>query len=86
MNAPKRSQTNQEDGAALAWSGDDPVNYTRAVAALEEAEIRVFEIAEHDQFTVPQISGPRYRVLVANSEAERAGEVIRATFGSDPSS
>jgi hypothetical protein len=75
---------NSHDGGALAWSGDDPVTYTRAMAALEEADIRVFDFAEHDQFfTVPQISGPRYRVFIARSDAARAEKVIRETLGSD---
>jgi hypothetical protein len=66
---------------AIAWSGDDPVAYSRAMAALDEAGIRAFEFAEHDQFsTIPQISGPAYRVFVAKVDAPRAEKIIRETL------
>ena len=65
----------------MAWSGNDPIAYTRAMAALEEAGIKTFDIAENDQFsTVPQISGPRYRVIVAETDAQQARTVIREAF------
>ncbi|MGH9575436.1 MAG: hypothetical protein ACRD40_18150 [Candidatus Acidiferrales bacterium] len=68
-------------GAAVAWSGDDPIAYTRAIAALGDAGIKVFDIAENDQFVgVPQISGPRYRVIIAESDAPRAEKAIREAF------
>ena len=79
MNAPKRAQGE----AAVAWSGDDPVAYSRAMAALDEAKIPVFDIAEHDQFTVPQISGPRYRIVIAESDASGAEKAIREALGSE---
>lgn len=71
-------------GAAVAWSGDDPIAYTRAVAALEDVGIKMFDIAENDQFVgVPQISGPRYRVIIAESDLPRAEKVLRDTFGAE---
>ena len=71
-------------GAAMAWSGEDPIAYTRAVAALEDAGIKVFDIAENDQFMgVPQISGPRYRVLIAQSDAAQAQKVLREAFNDE---
>ncbi|MGH9575435.1 MAG: hypothetical protein ACRD40_18145 [Candidatus Acidiferrales bacterium] len=71
------NNSGHKGGVAMAWSGEDPVAYTHAVAALEAAGIRKFDIAENDQFMgVPQISGPRYRVLVAKSDAIRAEEAI----------
>lgn len=71
-------------GAALAWSGDDPITYTRVMAALEDAEIKMFDIAENDQFMgIPQISGPRYRVIVAESDRSRAEKVIAETLNLD---
>ena len=82
MSATKSS--GDKGGAALAWSGDDPIAYTRAVAALEDAGIKMFDIAENDQFVgVPQISGPRYRVIIAESDAARAEKVLRETFGEE---
>ena len=82
-----RQAGNQQETSAgreptVAWSGEDPVVYSRAMAALDEAGIRMFEIEEHDQFLgVPQISGPRYRVIVAKSEEARAEKVLRETLG-----
>jgi Putative prokaryotic signal transducing protein len=74
----------EKHGAAQAvWSGDDPVAYSRAMAALEEENILMFDLEEHDQFTVPQISGPRYRVIVAEVDAERARKAIREALGRD---
>ena len=71
-------------GAAVAWSGDDPIAYTRAVAALEDAGIKMFDIVENDQFVgVPQISGPRYRVIVAESDLAGAEKALRETFGDE---
>lgn len=79
MNAAKSSGS--AGGAALAWSGDDPITYTRVMAALEDADIKMFDIAENDQFVgVPQISGPRYRVIIAESDLTRAEKVIRETL------
>lgn len=60
----------------LAWSGDNPVEFTRAEAALQQAEIPIYPIAEHDQFTVPQIAGPLYRIFVPKSKAAEAAKAI----------
>ncbi len=80
MSATKSS--GGKGGAAVVWSGDDPIAYTRAMAALEDAGIKSFDIAENDQFVgVPQISGPRYRVIIAESDAARAEKVLREIFG-----
>jgi hypothetical protein len=80
LTTPKR-QTKQAapkgGGPALAWSGDDPVAFSAATAALEEAEIPVFPLTEHDQFTVPQISGPQYRIFVPKQSAAAADKAIR---------
>jgi hypothetical protein len=71
-------------GAALAWSGDDPITYTRVMAALEDEGIKIFEIAENDQFVgIPQISGPRYRVIIAESDLPRAEKVITEALNVD---
>lgn len=82
MSAAKSSDS--AGGAALAWSGDDPITYTRVMAALEDAGIKMFEIAENDQFVgIPQISGPRYRVIIAESDLTRAQKVITETLNVD---
>lgn len=79
MSAAKNSGS--AGGAALAWSGDDPILYTRVMAALQDAGVKMFDIAENDQFMgVPQISGPRYRVIIAESDLSRAEKVISETL------
>lgn len=87
MTTPKPSRSTKEGEVAIAWSGEDPIIYGRALAALEDANIPVFEIAEHDQFVaVPQISGPRYRILIAQSDATRAEKAIRDALRAEPGS
>jgi ABC-type metal ion transport system substrate-binding protein len=77
----RRSDLEVGKGPVLAWSGDDPIAYGRALAALDEAGILSFEVAEHDQFaTVPQIAGAEYRVIVSKSDAAHAQKVIRAAL------
>jgi hypothetical protein len=85
VNATRESQQRAGGGPALAWSGDDPVAYSRALAVLQDAQIAVYPITEHDQFsTVPQISGPSYRVFVPNWDLARAQKAIRAALESNP--
>lgn len=87
MTTPKASRSAEEGEVAIAWSGEDPIVYGRVLAALEDANIPVFEIAEHDQFVaVPQISGPRYRILIAQSDAARAEKAIRDALQVEPES
>ena len=62
-------------GPALAWSGDDPVELSAALAALEEAGIPVHEMTELDP--LPPISGPQYRIFVPSEQASRAQKAIR---------
>ena len=77
MTTPRsKAKESTGSGPALAWSGDDPVEFSAATAALENAEIPVFPITEHDQFTVPQISGPQYRIFVPKSKAAAAHKAI----------
>jgi hypothetical protein len=78
----KRKLSPGEGRSAIAWGGDDPILYTRIVAALEDANVAMFDMEEHDQFfTVPMISGPRYRVLVAESDLARAERAIQEALG-----
>jgi hypothetical protein len=76
MASAKTKHEANEKGPALAWSGDDPVEFSAATAALEGANIPIFPITEHDQFTVPQISGPQYRIFVPKSKAADAQKAI----------
>jgi len=84
----KSSQGSPSPGqgrAAVAWGGDDPILYTRIIAALEDANVPMFDLEEHDQFfTVPMISGPRYRVIVAGSDLARAEKAIQDAIGKEP--
>jgi len=76
-NESAGSSHERKTGPALAWGGEDPVAFSAALAALEDAGIPVHEMSEHDQFTVPQISGPQYRIFVPRESLSAAEKVIR---------
>jgi hypothetical protein len=68
----------KQQGPALAWRGDDPVIFSRVLAALQNAEIPSYQIADHDQLAVqPAIPRPRYGIFVRREDASRAEEVVR---------
>jgi hypothetical protein len=77
MATPERSMKPNAGGTALAWSGDDPVAYSRAVAALEEVGIRIYKITEHDPLVFQSMQTPWYAILVARSDAKRAEAAVR---------
>jgi hypothetical protein len=71
----------RHDGPALAWRGDDPVIFSRVLAALQNAEIPNFQIADHDQLPFqPANPRPRYGIFVRREDAFRAEEMVRLTI------
>jgi hypothetical protein len=76
MATPKSKHETGQTGPALAWTGDDPVEFSAATAALEDADIPIFPMTEHDQFTVPQISGPQFRIFVPKQQFAAAEKAI----------
>jgi hypothetical protein len=83
MATPEHSLKRTAGGAALAWSGDDPVAYSRAVAAIEEAGILVYKITEHDPLVLQSMPAPWYAILVAQSDVERAKRAVNEALDLD---
>jgi hypothetical protein len=68
----------RREGPSLAWRGDDPVAFGRVLAALQEARIPSYQIADHDQLAFePAVPRPRYGIFVRKEDEARAGQVIR---------
>ncbi|HXN73545.1 MAG TPA: hypothetical protein VN861_13445 [Candidatus Acidoferrales bacterium] len=67
-------------GPALAWRGNDPVSFSRALAALREHKIQSYEIAEHDNLPYLAAFQPRYGIFVRREDVSRAEKIIRETF------
>jgi hypothetical protein len=68
------------DGPALAWRGNDPVSFSRALAALREHKIQSYQIVEHDNLPYLAAFQPRYGIFVRREDVSRAEKVIRETF------
>jgi hypothetical protein len=68
------------EGPALAWRGNDPVAFSRALAALREHKIQSYQIAEHDNLPYLAAFQPRYGIFVRREDVSRAEKVIREAF------
>jgi hypothetical protein len=72
----------RREGPVLAWRGDDPVALSRVLAALQEAQIPSYQIADHDQPAFqPAIPRPRCAVFVRREDDARAAQMIREALG-----
>ncbi len=81
--APGRSE-NHEPPVAV-WRGDDPVAFSAALAAVEEAGIPAKEFSRHDQFAqVLAIQPDELAILVHPDNAEVAEMVIREALKPGP--
>jgi Putative prokaryotic signal transducing protein len=67
-------------GPALAWRGNDPVAFSRALAALRENNIQTHQIDDHDQLSHIGAYRPSYGIFVRREDVSRAEKVIRETF------
>jgi hypothetical protein len=67
-------------GPALAWRGNDPVAFSRALAALREHKIQSYQIDEHNQLSRIGAPRPSYGIFVRREDVSRAEKVIRETF------
>ena len=64
-------------GPKLAWHGNDPVEFSRAMAVLKEAEIPSFQLADHEQFTFEMPTAkPKYGIFVRQEDLQRAEKII----------
>jgi hypothetical protein len=77
------SETSARAGApVLAWRGDDPVALSRVLAALQEAQVPSYQIADHDQLAFqPAVPRPRYAIFVRGDDGDRAAQLIREALG-----
>jgi hypothetical protein len=61
------------DDLAIAWRGSDPALFSAALAALQNAAIRNYQIADHDnlawELAIPR---PRYSIWVLKRDLEKA--------------
>lgn len=65
-----------QDGPAIAWRGNDPVDFSRALAALKAHEIQSYQISEHDNLSYVPVLRPRYGIFVRRDDVSRAEKVI----------
>jgi hypothetical protein len=68
----------------LAWRGNDPVAFSRVLAALRDAEIPTYQITENDQLTLQPIARPRYGIFIRMEDASRAGRIVREVVEAKP--
>jgi Putative prokaryotic signal transducing protein len=68
------------DGPALAWRGNDPVAFSRALAALRENNIQTHQIDDHNQLSHIGAYRPSYGIFVRREDVSRAEKVIREAF------
>jgi hypothetical protein len=71
-----------QDGPAIAWRGNDPIDFSRALAALKAHEIQSYQITEHDNLPYLTAFQPRYGIFVRRDDVARAEKAIREAFTS----
>jgi hypothetical protein len=77
------SEASARAGApVLAWRGDDPVALSRVLAAMQEAQVPSYQIADHDQLAFqPAVPRPRYAIFIRGDDGARAAQLIREALG-----
>ena len=72
----------QPAGPAIAWRGNDPIDFSRALAALKAHEIQSYQISEHDNLPYLTTFQPRYGIFVRRDDVAQAEKVIREALAS----
>jgi hypothetical protein len=72
----------QPVGPAIAWRGNDPIDFSRALAALKANEIQSYQITEHDNLPYLTAFQPRYGIFVRRDDVARAEKAIREALAS----
>jgi len=67
-------------GPQLAWRGNDPVIFSLVLAALRDADIPTYQIADHHELTLEPIQKPGYGIFVRKEDLSRAEEIVRAAL------
>jgi hypothetical protein len=76
------AKPSSQDGPAIAWRGNDPVDFSRALAALKVNEIQSYQITEHDNLPYLTAFQPRYGIFVRGDDIARAEKAIREALAS----
>jgi len=78
-------KSNDHEPPVAVWRGDDPVAFSAALAAVEEAGIPAREFSRHDQFVqIPAIQPSELAILVHPDNAALAESVIREALKPGP--
>jgi len=82
---PRGEHSGNHDMPVAVWRGDDPVAFSAALAALEEAGIPSRELSLHDQFAqiVPMQPG-ELEIFVHPDNVARAEQIIREALEPGP--
>ncbi len=81
--APGKS--GEHEMPVAAWRGDDPVAFSAALAALENAGIPAREFSRHDQFAqIEAIQPNELAILVHPENAAVAQQIIREALKPEP--
>lgn len=81
---PQEIRTENPDTPLAVWSGDDPVAFGVAIAALKNEGIPTIELSEHDPWgRIADIHGPLYRILAHRRDATRADAAIKSALAAD---
>ena len=72
-------------GPVLAWSGDDPIQFSRVLGALKDAKITYFQLSNQDQLAFQPITPrPGYGIFVRSEDAPRAAGIVRDAIEQNP--
>jgi hypothetical protein len=84
-DAKAPGKSNDHEPPVAVWRGDDPVEFSAALAALEEAGIPAREFSRHDQFVqIPAIQPSELAILVHPDNAVLAERLIREALKPGP--
>jgi hypothetical protein len=83
--AKSPGKSKEHEPPVAVWRGDDPVAFSAALAALENAGIPARELAFHDQFTqILAVQPNELTILVHPDNAALARETIREALKPEP--
>jgi hypothetical protein len=73
-------QPDQPAGPAIVWRGNNPIDFSFALAVLKAHEIQSYQITEHDNLPYLTAFQPRYGIFVRREDVAQAGKVIGEAF------
>jgi len=82
---PGGDHSESHEAPVAVWRGDDPVAFSAALAALEDAGIPTRELSLHDQFAqILAIQPGELAILVQPDDVVRAEEIVREALEPQP--